>query len=490
MEFELQLVEKIAEKENIIYLIEHENTLTNCRLSDEEKSYVLEKLQNNEKHYFTFNRLAYYQLIIFVKSGNSLYETLEFLRKEGDKAATFLNRHKQRSVTIKGINIDRCKTEAFVEGLILGNYEFVQYKTGKKPNTLKAIRIAANGFTNKDLYELEAITEGVYHCRNLVNTPSQELQAKEFAKRITGLCRSLGVKTEILNKSQIASLKMAGLMAVNRGSKNEPTFTRLEWRPANCKNQKPVILVGKGVVFDTGGLNLKPPSAMEDMKSDMAGGAAVFAAIYAIAKTKMPVHVIGLIPATDNQPGNNALAPGDIITMNNNITVEIFNTDAEGRLIMADALIYATKFNPLLVIDIATLTGSATRAIGKYGIVAVESDAELQMSLLKEAGMEVYERIAQLPFWDEYDKEIESDIADIRNIGKSNNAGAITAGKFLGRFISYPWIHLDIAGTAYMEKKESYLGKGASGIGVRLLYRFIKKLTVGSQLSAINIRNS
>ncbi len=479
MEFELQLVEKITENESIIYLVENKDALRHCKLGKEEKHYVIEKYRDDEKHFFAFNRLAYYQIIIFAKTRGSIHDRFEFMRKEGDKTATFLGRNKQQSVTIKGINISQAMTAAFAEGLILGNYRFDHYKTGKKPDSLNTIRITANSFTAEGFNELKALMEAVYHCRDLVNAPFQELQATEFAKRISDFCRPLGVKAEILNKSQIASLKMAGLIAVNKGSSNEPAFTRLEWCPQDRKNQKPIILVGKGIVFDTGGLSLKPPSAMEDMKSDMAGGAAVFAAIYAIAKTKLPVYVIGLIPATDNQPGNNALAPGDIITMSNNVNVEVINTDAEGRLILADALIYASKFDPSLVIDIATLTGSATRAIGKYGIVAVESNARKQMSTLKKAGDEVYERIAQFPFWDEYDKEIESEIADIRNIGKSINAGAITAAKFLSRFISYPWIHLDIAGMAFMEKKESYPGSGASGVGVRLLYNFVKKMANG-----------
>ncbi len=476
MELDLQLVKKIAENTNIIYLVKNRYSLKHCKLGKEEKQYIIEKYRDDKKPFFTFNRLSYYQIVIFASQRGSIYDRLEFMRKEGDRTATFLNRRKQQSVAIRGINISQAMTGAFVEGLILGNYEFVQYKSVNKPNTLKAIRISSNGFTNKDLDELKAITEGVYHCRDMVNAPSHALQATEFAKRITGLCKPLGIKTEVLNKSQIASLKMAGLIAVNKGSCNDPSFTRLEWCPEGCKNQKPIILAGKGVVFDTGGLSLKPSSAMENMKSDMAGGAAVFAALYAIAKTKLPVYVIGLIPATDNQPGNNALAPGDIITMSNNVTVEVINTDAEGRLILADALIYASRFDPSLVIDMATLTGSATRAIGKYGIVAMETKAQKQMTLLKKAGDEVYERIAQLPFWNEYDKEIESDIADIRNIGKSINAGAITAGKFLSRFVSYPWIHLDIAGMAFMEKKESYLGSGASGVGVRLLYKFVKNI--------------
>ncbi len=481
MDIELQLTDKLTDKENIVFLIKNKDSLDNCHISNQEKNFILDKLKKEKKQYFSFNRLTHYQIIFFIQDKSSVYQTLEFVRKEGDKTAGFLNRHKQKSVILNGINIDIGLLTAFAEGMILGNYKFSQYKSKEKPDYIQKISFTGGIFTNQDIDELKSVTEAVYHCRDLVNTPLQELQSKDFANRITQLINPLGVKTRVFSKTQIASLRMAGIIAVNRGSTNDPAFIQLEWKPENYKNHKPVVFVGKGIVFDTGGLSLKPPSAMEDMKADMAGGAAVFAAIYAIAKSKLPIHVIGLIPATDNQPGSDALAPGDIIKMSNNVTVEVLNTDAEGRLILADALCYASKFDPSLVIDVATLTGSATRAIGKYGIVAVESDAENQLNDLKKSGMEVYERIAQLPFWEEYDKEIESDIADIRNIGKSNNAGAITAGKFLKHFVNYPWIHLDIAGMAYMEQKESYLGKGASGVGVRLLYRFIKNMQMDSK---------
>jgi leucyl aminopeptidase len=209
------------------------------------------------------------------------------------------------------------------------------------------------------------------------------------------------------------------------------------------------------------------------MKSDMAGGAAVFGIMYALAKNKVPLHVVGLIPATDNRPGGKAMVPGDVIRMANGKTVEVVNTDAEGRIILADALHYAKKYNPALVIDLATLTGSAAMAIGKYGIVGMHRDALLEMGHLIESSNNVYERVVEFPFWEEYDKEIESDIADIRNLGKGKGAGAITAGKFLSNFIDYPWIHLDIAGMAYMDGRESYLGKGGTAVGVRLLYDFL-----------------
>jgi leucyl aminopeptidase len=236
-----------------------------------------------------------------------------------------------------------------------------------------------------------------------------------------------------------------------------------------------LVLVGKGVVYDTGGLSIKPTAgSMDMMKSDMSGAAAVIGAIYAIAKAKLAVHVIGLIPATDNRPGENAIAPGDVITHFDGTTVEVLNTDAEGRLILADALAYAKKYKPELVIDLATLTGAAARAIGPEGIVYMgTAETEVKISL-EVAGREVYERLVEFPLWDEYKDQLKSSIADMTNLG-GPNAGAITAGMFLKHFTDYPWLHLDIAGPAYLTKPNGYLTQGGSGVGVRLLFQFIKE---------------
>jgi leucyl aminopeptidase len=253
-----------------------------------------------------------------------------------------------------------------------------------------------------------------------------------------------------------------------------PTFSILTWKPEKPKNDKPIILVGKGVVYDTGGLSLKPTNdSMDYMKSDMAGAAAVAGALYALASNKVPVHVVGIIPATDNRPDGNAYVPGDVIRMYDNSTVEVLNTDAEGRMILADGLSWAEKLDPELVFSIATLTGAAHAAIGKYGLVSMGNAGKKAMDALKKSGEQVFERIAEFPFWDEYDELLKSDVADLKNIG-GRYAGAITAGKFLEHFTNYPYIHLDIAGPAFNKTRDSYRGKGGSGIGVRLFYDFIK----------------
>jgi leucyl aminopeptidase len=240
-------------------------------------------------------------------------------------------------------------------------------------------------------------------------------------------------------------------------------------------NKKPLLLVGKGVVYDTGGLSLKPtPNSMDQMKCDMAGAAAVACAMAVVAKRELPVHVVALIPATDNRPGGNAYAPGDVVRMHSGLTVEVLNTDAEGRMILADALSYGERYKPELVMTIATLTGAAMRAIGTYGTAVMGTAPDTEFHRLEHAGMQVFERTARLPFWDEYDDEIKSDVADIKNLG-SDLAGAQTAGKFLARFTTHPFIHLDIAGPAFLTRKDSYRTKGGTGVGVRLFYEFIKQ---------------
>jgi leucyl aminopeptidase len=235
------------------------------------------------------------------------------------------------------------------------------------------------------------------------------------------------------------------------------------------------VLVGKGVVYDTGGLNLKTGDYMAGMKADMAGAAIISGVLYTAAKTGIPLHIIGLVPSTDNRPGGNAYTQGDIIKMYNKLTVEIGNTDAEGRLILADAISYAAKYSPELIIDVATLTGSAAMTFGNQAIAMMTNAERKYVDILTESGNEVYERVAELPFWEEYGELLKSDIADLKNVG-GREAGAITAGKFLERFAEAPLIHLDIAGTEMLKKDDYYRLKDATGSGLRLLSAFLRNL--------------
>lgn len=324
--------------------------------------------------------------------------------------------------------------------------------------------------------EIYNVCQAVSFSRDLVNEPVSYLTAQQLGEEIKQSAKKYNYKAEVLGKKQIEALKMGGLLAVNKGSFDPPTFSILEWKPKNAKNEKPFIIVGKGVVFDTGGLSLKPtPGSMDLMKSDMGGAAAVIGAMQAIAANKLNIHVIALVPSTDNRPGNKAYAPQDIVTMHDGTKVEVLNTDAEGRMILADALSYAKQFNPQLVIDLATLTGAAHAAIGEYGIVSMGNASSTFKNKLNLSGNKVFERLVEFPFWDEYGELVKSDIADIKNLG-GPVGGAITAGKFLEHFTDYDYIHLDIAGPAYISKTDAYRTKGGTGVGVRLLYDFFKSL--------------
>jgi leucyl aminopeptidase len=401
---------------------------------------------------------------------------LEKARKAGDAMAARLNGSKRTEAQVISLQDDAALTLALAEGVALGSYAFRKYKTDEKgAPTLTKLSLVAKEVTAADVEELGDLCEAVWTARDLVNEPVSFLNATQLAAEIKTLSRNSGFKVQVLDKAQIEAQGMGGLLAVNKGSLDAPTFSILEWKPKNAVNKKPLLLVGKGVVYDTGGLSLKPtPNSMDQMKCDMAGAAAVACAMAVVAKRELPVHVVALIPATDNRPGGNAYAPGDVVRMHSGLTVEVLNTDAEGRMILADALSYGERYKPELVMTIATLTGAAMRAIGTYGTAVMGTAPDTEFHRLEHAGMQVFERTARLPFWDEYDDEIKSDVADIKNLG-SDLAGAQTAGKFLARFTTHPFIHLDIAGPAFLTRKDSYRTKGGTGVGVRLFYEFIKQ---------------
>ena len=367
---------------------------------------------------------------------------------------------------------------AFLDGFLLSNYQFLKYFSDKKEkkNKLKNVNIVGD-ISKKDLEELDNLVKAVFWARDMVNEPVSYLDAIRLAEEIQEKSEEAdNYKVDIFEQTKIESLKMGGLLAVNQGSETPATFTVIEYKPKNAKNKKPYVLVGKGIVYDTGGLSLKPTAhSMDLMKSDMGGAACMAGAIHAIALNKLPVHVIGLIPATDNRPGKNAYAPGDVVTMFDGTTIEVLNTDAEGRMVLADAIAYANKFKPELIIDAATLTGAAVRALGTKTSIVMGNAKDTYFKQLEKAGEEMHDRVVQLPFWDEWKEELKSDIADMKNLGGSN-AGMITAGKFLEHFAKEPYIHIDIAGPAFLEAPENYKGKGGTGTGVRLLYQFFKNI--------------
>ncbi len=448
--------------------------LSKFKFTKEEKAYV--ELSIGDKKFTTVSIFRYPQAFYLVKvsdEGILKPQLQEKIRIQGNNLVTSLTQSKVESVVVSSES-DANWAYYFAEGLALGSYQFLKYYSDKatRKNTLHTIAI--KGLSADKAAELSAIIKGVYKARDLVNEPLSYLTATKLAEEAKAIGLETGFEVETFNKKKIESLKMGGLLAVNKGSIDPPTFSIITYKPKGAKNKKPLVLVGKGVVYDTGGMSLKPTAnSMDSMKSDMGGAAAVVGAITAIAASKLPYNVVGLIPATDNRPGGNAYVPGDVITMYDGSTVEVLNTDAEGRMILADALAYAKKLNPELVIDLATLTGAAAVAVGKYGVVAMGTASEKVNGELNNAGNEVYERLAHLPFWDEYNDLLKSTIADVKNIG-GREGGAITAGKFLQKFTDYPWVHLDIAGPAFLSAADNYRSQGGTGVGVRLLYEFVK----------------
>ena len=362
-----------------------------------------------------------------------------------------------------------------LEGFLLASYQFLKYfKDAEKKEYKLENLLVEDSFGDDAINELFDITTAVFWARDMVNEPVSFLNAEQFAEEITALANDAKIDVTVLEKAQIESLKMGGLLAVNKGSIDPPTFSIVEYKSAKAKNKKPIVLVGKGVVYDTGGLSLKPTAhSMDIMKSDMGGAATMMGAIYLAAKQELPLHLIALIPATDNRPGLNAYAPGDVVTMMNGLTVEVLNTDAEGRMILADALTYSKKFKPELVIDAATLTGAAHRAVGEHATCIMGNAKDTYFEQLEKAGQKCYERTMRFPFWEEYGEELKSPIADLKNLG-GPSAGMITAGKFLENFVSSPYMHLDIAGPAWLDKNSAYRTRGGSGVGVRMLYHFLK----------------
>jgi leucyl aminopeptidase len=459
----------ISDKDNLILLCDLRSSISNFNLSKNELDYI-KKEHKKSKEIVIINQYKRLIFIVIPTKEKDANKNAENCRMIGDILAGKLK--DQSSALIIDIKKNQAEAMQIAEGLLLSNYTFTKHKTKTKPNKLQKIYLCNN--SNKDdIIELQNIIDAVYFTRDLINEPFSHLTAKDLASAAIKSAKKYGIKTTVLDKKRIESLKMGGILAVNKGSIDDPTFTIMEWNPKNKKNKQPIVLIGKGIVYDTGGLSLKPTAnSMDLMKIDMGGAGTIIGAMQAIASNNLPCHVIALAPATDNRPSGNAYAPGDVITMHDGTTVEVLNTDAEGRLILADALSFAKKYDPELVIDLATLTGAAVAAIGHYGLVSMHEGAKKDHDKLKKVGDQVHERLAEFPFWSDYDELIKSEIADIKNLGDAFG-GAITAGKFLAHFADYPFIHIDMSGV-YAKSKYGYRGKGATGMGVRLLYQFIK----------------
>ncbi len=398
------------------------------------------------------------------------HRAIEKARRFAAKCAMHENNNAQFTIITEKDTDENFLSELCI-ALGISLYKFQPFKTTLKKKYEPVIHAP---LSIEKIRKIKHIVHCVNLCRDWVNMPANYLNAPRLAEEFKKLEKKAPLKVTVLNKKEIQKLKMGGLLAVNQGSVDEPRFSIMEYKPKNPRNKRPIVLVGKGLVYDTGGLSLKPtPGSMDSMKCDMAGGAVVAAAVYAVALLRLPCHVIALIPSTDNRPGFNAFAPGDVITMMNGSTVEMLNSDAEGRMILADALHYAKRYNPAVVLEFSTLTGAAANAIGIYGMVGMGIlPAEIKSKIMN-ASEKTGERIAEFPFWDDYDELLKSDIADFKNIG-GPVAGAITAGRFLKKFTQYPFYHFDIAAPAFIQNRFHYMPKGGTGFGVRFLIDFIE----------------
>jgi leucyl aminopeptidase len=365
--------------------------------------------------------------------------------------------------------------QAIAEGSILGGYKFNLYKTeAPKAESVEKLYIIATHA--KNILEMqnrardgELIARAVNTARDMVNHPANYLTPTRMAGYASEIAQRLGLPLDVLDKKQIEALKMNAFLAVAQGSDEPPKLIVLHYTGAPDDSRQ-IAFIGKGITFDSGGISLKPSEGMQDMKDDMAGGAAVLAATQAIAELKLPINLLTIVPCTENMPSGHAFRPGDVITSMNGKTIEVISTDAEGRLILADAITYAIKLGATHIIDLATLTGACVVALGNVASGLTGNDLDWKRQLFT-AAADSGEKMWELPLFDEYKEQIKSDIADIKNTG-GRPAGAITAALFLAAFAGQtPWIHLDIAGTVTSSKDNGYNAKGATGVGVRTLIR-------------------
>ncbi len=433
---------------------------------------------------FTVTDLTEPKYIIFAGMGKKEGATLHDLRKvAGVVSKTCAPKGIEKyGVMLRGKWPKKLLAPIWVEGLLHGAYRYTEFKSEKEENAsheIKEILLYNVNETEKDTIRslcstASNILTSVNAYRNIINAPPNYMTPAKLADVAVAMAQKRKIKYKVFGLREIEELKMGGIIAVSKGSREEPRFVELDYSPD--KYRKTVCLVGKGVTFDSGGISIKPWDGMEKMKYDMAGATAVIGAMDVISQMRPAVRVIGLVPIVENLPGGSAYKPGDILKMYNGKTVEVISTDAEGRLILADALAYGLRYKPDAMIDIATLTGACVIALGHEASGVLGNDEKL-IRIIKSAGEETGERVWELPLWKEYEELIKSDHADMKNVG-GRDAGTIQGAVFLKRFVGdVPWAHIDIAGTAWYDNEKPYASAGATGWGIRLLSAVIEKFT-------------
>ena len=421
--------------------------------------------------------------LVLVGLGKKNDVTLETIRQAMGTAAKRARQAKAGSFTVVLPTVTPAGmssvevAQAMVEGAILGSYQFTVYRTAAAEHAVEGMKILI-----PQKGQLKQVSEGVRRgiataeatvfVRDLCNHPSNVLTPTKVAEEAKAIAKAEKISIKILEQKEMERLGMGALLGVARGSQEPPKFIILEYNGTKKKDERPVVLVGKTITFDTGGISLKPAENMEHMKADMTGGAEVLASIRAAARLKLPLRLISILPVAENMPGGRAMKPGDVVTTLSGKTVEVQNTDAEGRLILADGLAYAMRYKPAALIDIATLTGACVVALGQFAIGMFGTDQALKEQIRK-SGQKAGERVWEMPLWEEYFEQLKSDVADMRNIG-GRGGGMITAALFLSKFVGdCPWVHLDIASTDWSERERAYVPKGPTAIGTRLLLQYL-----------------
>jgi len=439
-------------------------------------------LKNKDEDYLVFNyHSSKPKKIIFINQKNNQSEFE--IQNIGGKIISEVKSAKEINVifTNENKNLEEYYFNFFL-GFFLKKYSFTKYKTiFKKDENIKEKTNLLITASNKNLFtkiknNIENIVNGVFLTRDLVSEPPNYLNPERFVTEIKKLSK-LGLKIDVLDYSKMKKIGMNALLGVAQGSKNLPYFVTITWKPSNAKNKKPLSFIGKGVCFDTGGISLKPAKFMEDMKYDMAGAGTVVGLMKTLALRKSKSYVVGAVALVENMPGGAAQRPGDIVKSYSGKTIEVLNTDAEGRLILADAIYYIDEqYKPELIVDLATLTGAIVVSLGSEYAGLFSNNDKLSEKLIK-AGEIENEKLWRFPLHKNFDKLMDSKIADVQNINYSGGAGSITAAQFLQRFLknSTPWAHLDIAGMAWTKKDLDTVPTGATGYGVKLLNKFVEK---------------
>lgn len=394
------------------------------------------------------------------------------LKEKAGHLLTTVTNQKFSNAVLVPTNDAKDNMHDFLLGVELSAYRFNHYYSKPKNVLLTSLQIYDCCHAESVYKDVAHLAKGVKFCRDLVSEPSNVLSPEEFKDRIIANLRPLGVEVTVLDEEDILSYGMHALHGVARGSAKPPFVVAMHWKGSE---DQPVAVAGKGVCFDTGGISIKPSNNMHEMKYDMGGAGSVSGLMYALAARKAKANVVGVVGLVENMPDGNAQNPGDVVKSMSGQTIEVLNTDAEGRLVLADVITYIHKeFNPKEIVDLATLTGAVVVSLGSEYAGLFCNNTQLAQKLIH-AGQETGERLWQLPIGPEYDKQIDSDIADMQNIGK-RGAGSITAAQFIGRFIENdtPWAHLDIAGVAWADSNKPYTPKGASGFGVTLLDKWIR----------------